>query len=104
MKAPSTSRRIPTMESGRMVCSTNEGGGRLSISGLPDREQVQTGREDDQSCDNGAGAAVVLEPEGNPGVASCTTKYRQHAEYDACHTQQRENGKKRPHVVPQSKA
>src|SRR4051794_21572703 len=99
MKAPRTSRRIPTIESGRMVCSKNEGDRRLSISGFPDREQVQTGREDDQSCDDRAGATIILETERNPGVTPRATENRQHAQYDACHTQQRENGKERPHVA-----
>jgi hypothetical protein len=77
---------------------------KLSISPLPDREQVQTGREDDQSCDDRAGATIILESEGNPRLASRPPENRQHAQYDACHTQQRENGKERPHVVPRSKA
>src|SRR3954452_11368628 len=94
MKAPRARRTMPISERGRMVRSKQEG----SFPMLPDREQIEAGRQHDQPGNDGTGAAIVLEVEWCRSGSTGAPNDGEYAERYAGYTQQRENGKERSHV------
>src|SRR3954453_12697526 len=94
MKAPRARRTMPISERGRMVRSYQK----VLFPVLPDGEQVEAGRQHDQSGNHGSGTAIVLETEWRGSRSTAAPDNGEYAERYAGYTQQRENGKERSHV------
>jgi hypothetical protein len=69
-----------------------------SLPVLPEREEVETGGDHDQPCDDGAGTAVIFKAKGCAVRTAGAPENGDYANGNACQTQKRKEGEKRAHV------